>query len=196
MSKIMSKFKIIVIAALLGVVTACATEPSPAKVNFDRNTEIETINYKTFAWLTSGKILAAPVDINPVMKVRIDEEIEQAFTAKGYQLVESAEDADFAISYTVGNRDKIKVTSYPATYRGGFGWGRGYYGAGRGYYGGMGTETRVRSYTEGKLAVDVFDVKSHQPVWHGWGVKRIKSVDKENPNETIRMVVKQVVDQF
>lgn len=54
----------------------------------------------------------------------------------------------------MGNRDKIKVDTYPATYNAGFGWGRGYYG---GMY--MGNETRVRTYTEGRLAIDVYDVK-------------------------------------
>jgi len=54
----------------------------------------------------------------------------------------------------------------------------------------------VRSYSEGKLAIDVFDVKSKQPAWHGWGVKRITSADKDDPATTIRTVVDQVVAQF
>ena len=128
----------------------------------------------------------------------VDEEIEQAFIAKGYQLVTESENADFAISYTVGNRDKIKINSYPSTFHSRFGWGRGYYG---GLYGGMygihtSTETRVRQYTEGKLAIDVYDVKSHQPAWHGWATKRITSKDKEVPFSAIKSVVNEVVAQF
>ena len=197
MEGFMNNIKKILVTALVIVVASCASI-NEAKVNFDTNTKVDISNYKTFAWLTSGKIMAPAEDINPVMKLRVDEEIEQAFIAKGYKLVANAENADFAISYTVGNRDKIKVSSYPTSYNSSFGWGRGYYG---GYYGGMygasmGTETRVRQYTEGKLAIDVYDVKTHQPAWHGWAIKRITSDDKEAPSAMIKGVVSQVVAQF
>ena len=187
-----------IIAATFVVLVASCSSTYEAKVDFDKNTNVETANYKTFAWLTQGKIMAPPQDINPVMKLRVDEEIEQAFIAKGYKLITDPEAADFAISYTVGNRDKIKVSSYPSTYNSSFGWGRGYYG---GYYGGMygsnmGTETRVRQYTEGKLAIDIYDVKTHQPAWHGWATKRITSEDKEAPSVVIKDIVNEVVAQF
>jgi hypothetical protein len=191
----MTPIKLLIITTLIAFTAGCATHS--AKVDFDRNTEIETVHYKTFAWLTNAKIMAAPVDINPVMKERVDSSIEQAFMAKGYQLVDDPENADFAISYTVGSRDKIKVNSYPATYNSGFGWGRGYYG-GRDYYGSMsmGTETSVRQYTEGKLAIDIYDVKTHQPVWHGWATKRLTSENSEDPLAMINEVVLQVVNKF
>ena len=193
----MINIKKILVAALVIVVASC-TSTYEAKLSFDKNAKVDTSNYKTFAWLTAGKILAPAEDLNPVMKLRVDEEIENAFKAQGYQLIEDAEQADFTISYTVGNRDKIKVSNYPASYNSGFGWGRGYYG---GYYGGMysynmGTETRVNQYTEGKLAIDVYDVKSHQPAWHGWATKRITSDDRETPSTVIKDVVNQVVLQF
>lgn len=193
----MSLIKKIFVTALLITVASCSSTYE-AKVNFDKNSKVDTSSYKTFAWLTSGKIMAPAQDINPVMKQRVDEEIEKSFIAKGYQLIDDAEKADFAISYTVGNRDKIKVSSYPTTYNTGFGWGRGYYGSG---YGGMygthmNTETHVRQYTEGKLAIDVYDVKTHQPAWHGWAVKRITSDDKEAPSSAIKDIVHKVVAQF
>lgn len=189
----MTNIKKILVTALVIVVASCASTYE-AKVGFDRNTKIDTLNYKTFAWLTSGKIMAPAEDINPVMKLRVDEEIEQAFIAKGYKLVSDAESADFAISYTVGNRDKIKVSNYPSTYSASFGWGRGYYS---GLFGtNMRTETRMRQYIEGKLAIDVYDVKAHQPAWHGWATKRITSDDKEAPSSMIKGVVNQVVAQF
>jgi len=193
----MRNFKVILVTAFVLVVASCTTTYK-AKVDFDRNSKVDIVNYKTFAWLTPGKIMAPAQDINPVMKLRVDEEIENAFIAKGYTLVTDAEQADFAISYTVGNRDKIKVNNYPSTYNAGFGWGRGYYGHHGGIYGayGIGTETRVNQYTEGKLAVDVYDVKTHQPAWHGWATKRITSNDKEAPSAMIKDVVNEVIAQF
>ncbi|GAA0821670.1 DUF4136 domain-containing protein [Colwellia sp. D2M02] len=190
----MLKIKLLLVTTLLILSVGCTS--NSAKISFDKNTNIDTKNYKTFAWLTTAKIMAPPTDINPVMKVRVDESIEQAFIAKGYQLIDDAEKADFTISYTVGSREEIKVNSYPSTYNTGFGWGSGYYG-GRGFYGAsMGTDTSVRQYTQGKLAIDVYDVKTHQPVWHGWATKRLSSDDKETPSATINDVVSQVVNQF
>ena len=186
----MLKNKLIIVLALIATIAGCVSTQQ-ARVDFDRNSEISTTAYKTFAWLKTTKVLAEPVDVNPVMKVRIDRAIEQAFTAKGYQLVENAEQADFTISYTMGSRDKVKVDSLPITYRGGLMWGHRYYGGI-----GISNENHVRNYTEGKLAIDVYDVKSRQPVWHGWAVKRIKSVDKDNPTKAIKTVVEQVVAQF
>lgn len=193
----MTILKKVIIFMLVFLTASCATTYK-AKVGFDKNTKVDTKSYKTFAWLTSGKIMAPTEDFNPVMKVRVDDEIEMAFMAKGYQLIDDAEKADFTISYTVGNRDKIKVNHYPVTYKMGFGWGRGYYG---GYYGGlygspMATEKRVTQYTEGKLAIDVYDVKTHQPVWHGWATKRITSSDQQAPSAAIKETIQQVIAQF
>jgi len=189
----MNKFKTILSAILVLFIVGCSSTHK-AKVDFDSNPDVDTSNYKTFAWMKQSKILITTQDINPVRKLVVDDAIEEAFIAKGYQLIEDPEKADFVISYTVGSRDKIKVDSYPATYHGGWGWGRGYYG---GYHGmTMGTETRVRNYTEGSLAIDVFDVKSHQPAWHGSAVKRITSSDEENWEQSIRMIVNQTVAQF
>ena len=189
----MKTLKIISIVAVFAAMVGCQSSYL-AKVNFDRNAEVDTSNYKTFAWLQDSKIIAAPVDLNPVMKSRIDVAIEESFRARGYKLVDSAENADFTVSYTLGSRDKVKVDSYPTTYRTGFAWGRGYYGG----YGGvsMGTETHVRNYQEGKLAVDVFDVKTKEPVWHGWAVKRISTKNQENPGAEIQPIVDQVINQF
>lgn len=185
----MLKNKLIIVLTLL-VIAGCATTQK-ARVDFDRNSEISTSHYKTFAWLNEDKVLAESIDANPVMKVRIDNAIEQAFIAKGYELVSEAESADFTISYTMGSRDKVKVNTLPMMYRTNFLWGHGYYGGI-----GIGADTNVRNYTEGKLAIDVYDVKSHQPVWHGWAVKRIKTSEQDNPSKAIKMVVEQVVAQF
>ena len=191
--EIMTHMKKVFITVLLVFVASCASTYK-TKVNFDKNTKVDTSNYKTFAWLTPGKIMVPAEDINPVMKVRVDEEIEQKFIAKGYQLVADADKADFTISYTVGNRDKIKVNNLPTAYPGGFGWGGGFYG---GMFGArIATETRLRQYTEGKLAIDVYDVKTHQPAWHGWATKRIRSNDKQTPSTMIKDVVSEVVAQF
>lgn len=170
------------------------------QVDSYKNNEIDTSQYQTFAWLNETKILLETKDVNPIVKLMIDDEIEAAFIAKGYRLTKNAETADFTISYTVGSREQITVSSYPSNY-GSMNWGGGYYGGyyGRGFYGssyGYERETRVKTYTEGKLAIDVFDVKAHQPAWHGVGTKKISSSDEKDPQEAVKSIVVQVLSQF
>lgn len=189
----MNNYKSLTIIVLLSVVSGCATHP--VQVGFDKNNKIDTSHYKTFAWLNEAKILAPAIDFNPVMKVRVDDAIEAVFISKGYQIISDPEKADFAISYTVGNRDKIKSYNYPSTYSSRFYWGTRYH---RGHYNNLmvSTDTKIIQYTEGKLAIDVYDVKLHQPAWHGWAIKRLTLQDKEMPSASIKAIVKQVVSQF
>lgn len=183
----MNDIKLFSILSLIALTSGCATHE--ATVNFDKNSKIDTSQYKTFAWLSEAKILAPAVDLNPVMKVRVDEAIAGAFINKGYLLIDDPTKADFAISYSVGNRDKVKVHSYPIAYSNDFYWGDD-------YYGGRYNDTRIIQYTEGKLAIDVYDVKSHQPAWHGWAIKRLTAADNEAPSASLKAIVIQVIEQF
>ena len=191
----MTTARLFIISSFMALLAGCAS--NVATVDFDKNEGVNTTHYKTFAWLGKAKIMEASLDTNPVLQQKVSESIEQAFIAKGYQLIDDAEAADFTISYTIGSREKIKVNSYPTTYNTGFGWGRGYYGH-RGYYGNVatGTETSVNQYTEGKLAIDAYDVKTHQPIFHGWATKRVTSDDAEAPMTVINDVVNRVVSNF
>ena len=50
----------------------------------------------------------------------------------------------------------------------------GYYGWwGRPYWG---RDVDVRQYREGTLSIDLFDVRTHRPVWHDWAKKETESV--------------------
>ena len=189
----MNYFKLLALSCILGLLTSCAAPQ--AKVDFDKNSKIDTSHYKKFAWLTEEKIIMASMDINPVMKVRIDDAIEAVFISKGYLLVDDAKQADFTISYSVGNREKIKVQNYPVAYCGRFNWGGSYHS---GHYNDVlvVNDSHVIQYTQGKLAIDIYDVKSHQPAWHGWATKRLTSADKESPSKTIKMLIEQVLAQF
>ncbi|MGE3460511.1 MAG: DUF4136 domain-containing protein, partial [Pseudomonadales bacterium] len=92
--------------------------------------------------------------------------------------------------FTVGSRDQIRVDSYPATY--GMGYSRMGY-----YYGyGMATETRVRQYTEGQLAVDIFDVKSRTPAFHGVASKKISDADRKNQQPVLNAVTTEALSAF
>ena len=110
--------------------------------------------------------------------------------AKGYREVQNPEAADVVIAFTVGSRDQIKVDSYPASYHAGY--------TRRGYYYGMnyGTETRVRQYTEGQLAVDIFEVASRNPAFHGVASKRISYADRKDQQGTLDAIAMEALSGF
>jgi hypothetical protein len=131
----------------------------------------------------------------PLTEARIMTAIEQALTARGYAKAGDPEAADFAISFTLGARDKVWVDSYPEPYRVGYGnWGGGW---GGGYYG-DGQSVNTSSYTEGILSVDLYDVKEHRPVWHGRATKKITTALMDNPGPVtnINEVVLAIMSRF
>ncbi len=175
-------------AILLG---ACATPGFEAKHDYDDT--IDFSGYQTFAWISQNpmNIGVTSVAPSPLLEPRIMSSLERALVAKGYRFSKQPKDADFVVSFTVGARDQIRVDSYPATggryYRRG-GWGGAYYG--------YGTETRVRQYTKGTLAVDIFSVEERRPVWHGFATKKITEDDRDNQSATIDAAVAAIIAGF
>jgi hypothetical protein len=165
------------------------------KATYDSDPGHDFSGYQTFAWISANPMIVGSTDRvpNPLLEPRIMATIENGLAAKGYNKVDDPESADFVLSFTVGSREEIQVNSYPATYagygyRGTWGWGGPYYG--------MATETQVRQYQKGMLALDVFDVKEHRPVFHAVAEKSITDSDRKKMGETIQAAVDAVLAAF
>ncbi|MDH3614095.1 MAG: DUF4136 domain-containing protein [Gammaproteobacteria bacterium] len=183
---------------LLGMVLVCAALAACAstfKATYDHDAGHDFTNYQTFAWISKNPMQVGATNRipNPMLEPRIMSALEEALGAKGYQWVKKAEDADFVMSFTVGSREEIKIDSYPSTYAG---YGAAYPRRWGGAYYGYGTETNVRQYTKGMLAVDVFDVKERRPVWHGVAEKTINEADREDAEGTIKAAVDAILAGF
>ncbi|MGI9202694.1 MAG: DUF4136 domain-containing protein [Woeseiaceae bacterium] len=170
---------------------ACATG---FQATHDRDPGHDFSGYQTFAWISANPMTAGATNRinNPMLEPRIMASVDRALRAKGYEKQFQAENADFVLSFTVGSRDQIKIDSYP-TMSGGYAsyprrWGGAYYG--------YGTQTSVRQYTEGMLAIDVFDVKERKPVWHGYASKRISAADRRDADTTINAAVDAILEGF
>jgi len=187
----MSTSKNIALLITAIVLGACA---STFKATHDYDAGHNFSNYQTFAWISEHPMTLAQTvgPNNPLLEPRIMSTLETALAVKGYRWVKNAAAADFVIAFTVGSREEIRVDSYPSGYgHPGYGrWGGGYYGYG------YGTETSVRQYTKGMLAVDIFDVRERRPVWHGVASKTISESDRENRDETIKAAVDAIVAGF
>ena len=150
-------------ALLLACLTA-ACAGVQARSDFDPNARFDA--YRTFAWLGEGPGTlaggAGSEGVDPLLARRIRESIESHLEARGYRKVDDRAAADFVVSFHLGRQEKIQIQSSPAL--------GGRYGYGGWYADDVLT---ARSYTEGTLAIDVFDGGTHLAVWHGWASKRI-----------------------
>ena len=113
---------------------------------FRSNARFDT--YRSYAWIRGEPVLAKAAEagagrLDPLLERRIRSSIDDHLESKGYRLVEDTEAADFAISFSVGSREKIQVTSTP---------GPTWYGRYGGWY--STSQVSARTYTEGTLAID------------------------------------------
>jgi len=179
--------------AVLGAALMLAACAAPGfKATHDHDDSIDFSSYQTFAWISENpmRLGATAVMPSPLLEPRIMSSLERALVAKGYRFVEQPNSADFVVSFTVGSREEIRVDSYPSmsgpSYRGRWGWGGAYYG----------TETTVRQYTNGMLAVDIFDIRERRPVWHSVATKKINDKDREAMQVTIDAAVAAIIVGF
>ncbi|EAQ96733.1 DUF4136 domain-containing protein [Congregibacter litoralis] len=189
----MKKILLMLGTAVLAVIAGCSS--SGPVIDYDNS--IDFSGYKTFAFISDHPLMRGEgaTAASPLLEGRLMRITEDAMSAKGFRIVDNPEAADFAIGFTSGARDKIKVNSYPEPYRpyyGGWGgWGAPYYG---GYSGGSNVD--VQQYVEGTLAIDIYDVAEHKPAWHGVATKRITDKMRRNPDESLTEIVTEIFEGF
>lgn len=175
----MNKLHIAIAAGAL-MLTGCASTKFTS--DYDQAHNFRT--YKTFAWAgESPMTVLGTTRVPQMLEPRIAREVRAELEAKGYRFVETLEQADFGVSFTVGSRSSTEVIKSPETFwvnQTNWRWGRAYYPAYRRPLAVTATpvtvtSTEVRAYTEGTLAIDIYDVTSKAPVWHGVGTKTIST---------------------
>jgi len=197
------------LAATLSL-SACASTGSFSS-DFDAQQDFSA--YKTFSWAGSNPMTvygAAPIPAGA--DTVISQAIQSELEAKGFTYVKDESAADFAIGFTLGTRveQDVTTTQIPKIYysnRGNWRWGRPYYPArGIGYSAVGGREvTEVSTYTEGTLAIDIYDTSRKAPVYHGAGKKTLHQSSirgtstRPNPLEAqqkIREAVAKILEDF
>ena len=154
------------VAAFL--LTACQS----AGVQTDFDPSVNFTTYRTYSWLPSD----APRGMNPLMFRRIRDSIDRSLAARGYT---QAENGDFAITFTVDERDRLHADDWGYGW-GGWGWGG--YGYGWGGWGGWGWGNPgldVYTSVQRSIVIDVYDGRTRQAAWHGV-VKRETYSDRVN----------------
>jgi hypothetical protein len=150
---------LVVGGTLLGLV-ACAPYIA-VKTDYAKDTSVGICHTYAFADEHIANIDQPAAYANPINADRLRTAIQSNFAAKGIQQVDRAA-ADCVVGYAMGSR-QVFDSYYGGWYGAGWGWGgrRGFGGAGWGW-GNDGPWVQ----NETRIAVDVFDAKSHKPIWH------------------------------
>jgi hypothetical protein len=177
-------FQLLVLAGFLG---GCATINTGS--HFDETTNFGA--YKSFSWIDDNPYISGDTSmlVSALSRSMIETAIQKELEKKGYTFMEDHARADFVVAYTIGTRESISINSYPATYRGQWGWHvpYSYY-----YY----RDISAHTYTTGTLGVDIFDNESRKPVWHGWAEKTVTQSDRSDPGPTIKEGVAKLFASF
>ncbi len=160
--------RVLGLAGLAAAVSLAACSSAPTiSADFDRGRDFSV--YQSFSWMPERTLLVAQsTPVSPLLEGQLKRATRSALTAKGLRFVADPEQADMVVSFLLGSRDKIRVDSYPTTYRT---WSRG---------APLDQSGTVRNYAEGTLYIDLFDRQLHAPVWHGWATKTIHASDRGN----------------
>ena len=180
-------------AAVLAVAALSACDPMRVASDYDHSASFS--GYHSFAWLPRAQPATSSTPVNPLVRQRAHDATQAELIRKGYAYTDDAASADFVVDITIGSQERVDVQSYPATYMGpGWGYNAGYNAAwGYPYWG---SSVDVRQYREGTLSIDVFDGRSHRPVWHGWASKELTQSDIENSAAPIQAAVASVLAKF
>ena len=103
---------------------------------------------------------------NPVNESRLRAAITSHMQAIGVQLAK--ENADCLVGYGIGSNLVVEPGSPggPGPYPfGPYGYGFGYWGWGGPYWGAWGWDGPY-VYREGMIGIDLYDGKTHEPLWH------------------------------
>jgi hypothetical protein len=172
---------------IAGLVAGCASIRTGS--HYDETTNFGA--WETFGWIAEDPYIAGDtsVMVSPLAQEQIKNAIRHELELQGYSYSEDRGNADFVVSYTIGTREQIRIDSYPADYRGAWGWHvpYSYY-----YY----RDISAHTYTKGTLGVDIFDNESGKPVWHGWAEKAVTESDRQDPTATIEEGVHLLFEDF
>jgi hypothetical protein len=120
---------------------------------------------------------------NPLNAERLRVAVASNLAAKGIQHVERGTPADCVVGYAMGTRQVFN--DYYAGFGAGWGFGGGYgWGRRGGMYGGWGWDGPI-AQDETRIAVDLFDAKSHTPIWHASVSQNVSNLTGPNAEAKI-----------
>ena len=177
----------LIATAFAVIACGCAASPT-AKVDFDAAHDFSA--YQSFSWHSENPMRVAKTTSQPRSSLQpsIMAAIQSNLELSGYRYVADASAADFVISFVVGSRAKTgpNVDATTSCNRGAIGgWSTAFCGGGDG-----------SSYSQGVLAIDIFDAGERRQIWHGVAGQRISATDREDMSELIDSIVADILNNY
>ncbi len=174
--------------ALLSI-TGCASTPSILTFS-DPSHSFE--DYQSFSWI-SEKPLIVSGDRGPdsFISAVLQKTVVDTLKGKGFEFVQDASDADFVVLITVGARDELEVHREVNRYfKTRTRWGDSILGSNKSYQ-------HIRPYSDGTLAIDIFDEKLKSPVWHSSAARELTRAElKGDSVESTKEAVRTLLSEF
>jgi hypothetical protein len=171
------------IGALLtatGLLGGCST----LQVTSDVNPKQSVTACHTYAWAAESTPPGpGRAEANPVNAERLRSAIDASLRMKGLQPGEPAA-ADCLVGYAVGAHQYLDIAPYAPGWGWGMGWGWGWR---RGFASLEWEQPYV--YHEGFITVDLYNAKTHTPIWHASVNQDIARLTGSKADEKINAAV-------
>ncbi len=180
------KSLVVLVVSVTGALAGCET----LRVTSDVNTPaMASVQCHSFTWAGAfhGTSDLRSTVANPVNESRLRAAIQSNLGAVGVQ--PATADADCLVGYGIGTRNV--VDGYP--YGWGWGWGAGW-GWRRGFVGA--DWDYPYAYTEGVIAVDLYDAKSKQALWHASVDQNLSGVMGDKADQKIKAAVAAIFTKY
>lgn len=174
---------VVIILAALSLLGGCAT------VQTDSDPRVNFHNYHTYQLEYTGNTNATAFN-NPMNARRLREAVEANLASRGMHPAAEGETPEVIVGVSTGSRQVVE--NEPSTPRIGFGFGWW----GRGYGSSIAWDNDVRAYNEHRIAIDLIDGKSKEPVWHASMNENINRGSGASAEARIKEVVAQMFAKF
>ncbi len=173
---------VMALAATL-LIGGCAT------VQTDSDPRVNFRNYHSYQLEYSGNSNAAAFN-NPMNARRLRDAVESNLASRGMHPVAEGETPDVIVSVSTGSRQVVE--NEPSAPRIGFGFGWW----GRGYGSSIAWDNDVRAYNEHRIAIDLIDGKTKEPVWHVSTNENINRGSGASAEARIKEIVAQMFAKY
>jgi hypothetical protein len=170
----------LLLAGVICVSAACSPQIS---VHADYDLDYEVWTYHTFDWGKKVDIEAGlnPFHYNELNDKRIKDAVRQQLEARGYVL--ASDKPDLLFHYHIMIQDESLIVADPPLYSFGPGWSA--------------ETSRVYTYKEGTLILDLMDTKTNNLIWRGWASTEVKKLKTPREREElVNKVVSKIFTKF
>jgi hypothetical protein len=173
------------------VVSLAACNTVSVKTDVAKDMSVSTCHSYVFAQEHLANADQPAAYGNPLNAQRLKVAVQSNLSAKGIQLAANRDSADCIVGYALGSR-QVFDDYYGGLY-GGWGFGGGFRrrGFGGGFYSdGPWVQNEVR------IAVDLFDAKSHKPIWHASASQDTYELSGPNAEAKINLATTAIFNKF